>query len=197
MNKLFNENGFAIKDCRVTVHNYDFENNEYISSTQEHVVAGSGIPANSTFVKTLDQKDGFTQIFDEEKQEWQYVEDHRYDDAYNIKTKQKDEIKYLGELKDEHTLLAPPSHNHEFINGEWIITEEKKAELDREEKEREIHELESQLDQVEKRITRLERIKQRTDSEEIELDELIDESTELFRTIESLKTLIKDEEKEE
>ena len=34
---------------------------------------------------------------------------------------------------------------------------------------------------------RLERIKQRTDSEEAELDVLIDESAMLFRTIEALK----------
>lgn len=148
MNKLFNKNGFAIKDCRVLVYNYDFENNEYISSTMEHVVAGSGIPANSTFVKPLNHKDGFTQVFNEEKQEWQYVEDHRYDDVYNIETKQKEDIKYLGKLKPEHTLLAPPSADHEFINGEWIITEEKQAELDAQEKQSEIDALENELNQL-------------------------------------------------
>lgn len=148
MNKLFNENGFAIKDCRVTVYNYDRENNEYISMTMEYVVKGSGIPANSTFVKPLDHKDGFTQVFDEEKQEWQYIEDHRYDDVYNIETKQKEDIKYLGKLKPEHTLIAPPSMDHEFINGEWIITEEKQAELKAQEKQSEIDVLENELNQL-------------------------------------------------
>jgi len=183
MDKLFNENGFAIKDCRVTVYNYDRENNEYISSTQEHVVAGSGIPANSTFVKPLDHKDGFTQIFDEEKQEWQYIEDHRYDDVYNIETKLKEDIRYLGALKPEHTLLAPPSLDHEFIDGAWIITEEKQAELDALEKKRKIQSLHDDLDNIERQITRLERIKQRTELEEQELDQLIDQSTNLYRAI--------------
>lgn len=152
MNKLFNENGFAIKDCRVTVYNYDRENNEYISSTMEHVVAGSGIPANSTFLKPLDHKDGFTQVFDEEKQEWQYVEDHRYDDVYNINTRQKEDIKYLGKLKPEHTLIAPPSMDHEFINGEWIITKEKQAELEAQAKQQEILEFEDQIKQLEQEL---------------------------------------------
>lgn len=183
MNKLFNENGFAIKDCRVTVYNYDFENNEYISSTQEHVVAGSGIPANSTFVKPLEHKDGFTQIFDEADQKWQQIEDHRYDDVYNIETKQKEDIKYLGKLKPEHTLIAPPSMDHEFINGEWIITEEKQAELDALEKQRKIQSLHDDLDNIERQITRLERIKKRTELEEQELDQLIDQSTNLYRAI--------------
>lgn len=183
MNKLFNENGFAIKDCRVTVYNYDRENNEYISMTMEHVVKGSGIPARSTFVKPLDHKDGFTQIFNEEKQEWQYVEDHRYDDVYNIETKQKEDIRYLGALKPEHTLLAPPSHDHEFIDGAWIITKEKQAELDALEKQRKIQSLHDDLDNIERQITRLERIKQRTELEEQELDQLIDQSTDLYRAI--------------
>ena len=110
-----------------------------------------------------------------------------------------DDFENLVEMSDEvfERFKNKPSHFHEWNLDRWIITDEKEAELEREEKEREINELESQLDQVEKRIMRLEPIKQRTDSEEIELDELIDESTELFRRIESLKTLIKDEEKEE
>jgi len=186
MNKLFNENGFAIKDCRVTVYNYDRENNEYISSTQEHVVAGSGIPANSTFVKPLDHKDGFTQIFNEADQKWKYIEDHRYDDVYNIKTKQKEDIRYLGKLKPEHTLLAPPSFDYEIIDGEWIITEEKQAKLDALEKQRELQQLHDDLENIERQITRLERIKQRTELEEQELDRLIDESTRLYRHIQAV-----------
>jgi len=183
MNNLFDKDGFAIKDCRVKVYNYDFENNEYYSSTLEHVVRGSGIPAHSTFVKPLEYKDGFTQVFNEDKQEWEYIEDHRYDDVYDINTKQKVDVKYLGALNPEHTLIAPPSHDHEFIDGEWIITEEKKAELEALEKQRELQQLKDDLDNIERQIMRLERIRQRTESEEQELDNLIDQSTEIYRAI--------------
>ena len=100
-----------------------------------------------------------------------------------------DDFENLVEMSDDvfEIFKNKPSDFHEWNLDRWIITDEKKAELKREEKEREINELESQLDQVEKRIMRLERIKQRSDSEEAELDGLIDEATDLFRTIESLK----------
>ncbi len=103
--------------------------------------------------------------------------------------KYNDDFENLVEMSDDvfERFKNKPSHFHDWNLDRWIITDERKAELDREEKERGINELESQLDQVEKRIMRLDRIKQRTDSEEIELDELIDESTVLFRTVEELK----------
>lgn len=148
-NNIFDENGFAIKDVRVKVYNYDRENREFISSTMEHTVRGSGIPAQSTLIENLELKDGFTQVFDEESQAWSYVEDHRYSDVYNIHTKQKEDIRYIGELKEEHTLLAPPSFDHEFIDGTWVITEEMRAELDDQVKQQRINELESSIQKLE------------------------------------------------
>ena len=144
MNNL-DQNGFAIKDTRVKVHNYSRENNELTSSTYEHVVEGSGIPALSTLIEPNADKNGFTQIFNVAEQVWEYVEDHRYEsDVYNIHTKQKEEIRYIGALKDEHTTIAPPSFEHEFINGEWIITEAKQAEIEAMQKQQRINELESE-----------------------------------------------------
>lgn len=148
-NNVFDENGFALKDVRVKVYNYDRENHEFISSTMEHTVKGSGVPAQSTQIQALELKDGFTQVFDEESQKWEYVEDHRYSDVYNIHTKQKEDIRYIGELKEEHTLLAPPSFDHDFVNGAWIITEEKQAELDDQVKQQRINELKSSIQKLE------------------------------------------------
>ncbi len=65
----------------------------------------------------------------------------------------------------------------------WDITEEKKAELEAIEKQRELQQLHDDLDNIERQITRLERIRQRTETEEQELDRLIDESTEIYRKI--------------
>lgn len=145
---MFDENGFAVKDCRVKVYNFSADEHEFISATMEHVVRGSGIPSKSTLVENLELKDGFTQVFDEESQTWSYVEDHRYSDVYNIHTKQKEDVRYIGNLKEEHTLLAPPSFDHDFIDGVWIITKEKQAELDAQEKQSEIDVLENELNQL-------------------------------------------------
>ena len=179
---MFDKNGLATKTFKTLVYNYNNEK-EFNGSSYLQIEIGTGIPAQSTLIRPNDLKDGFTQIFNEEKQEWQYVEDHRYDEVYNIETKQKEDVKYLGALKQEHTLLSPPSYDHEFIDGAWIITEEKQAELDALEKQRKIQSLYDDLDNIERQITRLERIKQRTELEEQELDQLIDQSTELYRAI--------------
>lgn len=144
----FDENGFAIKDTRAKVYNYNRENHELTSSTYEHVVEGSGIPGHSTLIKPLKDKDGFTQVFNEDQQAWEYVEDHRYEDVYNIHTKQKEDIRYIGALKDEHTTLEPPSFEHEFIDDEWIITEEKLEELETMQKQQRINELEAEKSQL-------------------------------------------------
>lgn len=82
-----------------------------------------------------------------------------------------------------------PSRFH-FWNekkADWDITEEKQAELDALEKQHELQQLQSDLDDIEKRITRLERIKDRTEEENQELEKLYDESTELYREIKSLE----------
>lgn len=188
MNKLFDDNGFAIKTCRVRVYNYSKPDNEYISTSMEHVVEGSGIPALSTLTPVNSDKDGFTQVFDPVKNKWEYVEDHRYDDVYNTQTKQLEKIAYLGPLHENHTLLAPPSPDHDFINGEWVITKEKEESLKKMELEMELSKLQQELDDVDKQIVRLERIRDRTEEEDNELEELCDKSTELYREIKSLET---------
>lgn len=82
-----------------------------------------------------------------------------------------------------------PSQFH-FWNekkADWNITKEKKAELEAIKKAQELQQLQSDLDDIEKRITRLERIKDRSEDEEEELQKLYDESTDLFRKIEEMK----------
>lgn len=151
MNNL-DQNGFAIKNTRIKVYNYSFDEKEFISTTYEYVVEGSGIPALSTLIEPDADKIGFTQVFNEGQQSWEYVEDHRYEDVYNIHTKQKEEIRYIGALKPEHTTLAPPSIDHEFIGGSWIITEEKQVEIENINKQNEINNLQNELAMLEQKI---------------------------------------------
>lgn len=138
---MFDKNGLATKTHKAHVYNYNSEG-EFNGSSYLQIEIGTGIPAQSTLIRPNDRKDGFTQVFNEKKQEWQYIEDHRYDEVYNIETKQKEDVRYLGKLKSEHTLIAPPSTNHEFVNGEWVITEEKQIALDELKKQQKVSELE-------------------------------------------------------
>lgn len=183
---MFDKNGLATKTFKILVYTYNAEN-EFNGSLYLQIEEGTGIPAQTTLVRPNERKDGFTQVFNEDKQEWEYIEDHRYDDVYDINTKQKADIKYLGALKPEHTLIAPPSYDHEFIDGEWIITEEKKAELEALEKQRELQQLHDDLETLERDIARLERIRDRNDDEEAKLQQLYDDSTQLYRDIQAIE----------
>lgn len=76
------------------------------------------------------------------------------------------------------------------IKDNWIEITKKEAELisnpplsDNEIKLKRLQQKKDDLDIIETKITRLERIKQRTETEEQELDRLIDESTVLYRKI--------------
>lgn len=65
----------------------------------------------------------------------------------------------------------------------WIVDDELYQEHLKEENQRKIQSLHDDLDNIERQITRLERIKKRTELEEQELDQLIDQSTDLYRAI--------------
>lgn len=126
---------------------------EYTATLKNELIQiGTGLPANSTLIEVIPHKDGFARVFNEDTQKWEYVEDHRYKTAYDINTKQEFEIDYFGELNEEHTLLAPPSFDHDFIDGAWVITEEKKAELEAQAEQQNILELEAQIKQLKQEL---------------------------------------------
>lgn len=65
----------------------------------------------------------------------------------------------------------------------WIVDDELYQEHLKEENQRKIQSLHDDLDNIERQIARLERIKERTEAEDMELEKLIDESTVLYRAI--------------
>ena len=148
---MLDKDGLAIQDVKLPVYHFNAAR-EFTALLFIKIEVGTGLPGQATLVPILEMKDGFTQVFNEEKQVWEYAIDHRYKTAYDINTKQKLEIDYFGELKAEHTLLVPPSFDHELINGAWIITEEKQAELDAQITQQQINELESSIQKLENEL---------------------------------------------
>lgn len=65
----------------------------------------------------------------------------------------------------------------------WIVDEELYQKYLEEERHRQLQQMHDDLNMIEQKIVRLERIKKRTELEEQELDQLIDESTKLYREI--------------
>ena len=67
----------------------------------------------------------------------------------------------------------------------WVIDKELLAKELEEKKQQELNELNQKLESIERDIARLERIRDRTDGENEELEKLIEESTTLYREIKS------------
>ena len=99
--------------------------------------------------------------------------------------KYNDDFENLVEMTDEQFIQF---RDHRPLGGKWtaegwVIDEELLAQEEAEENQRKIQSLHDDLDNIERQITRLERIKKRTELEEQELDQLIDQSTDLYRAI--------------
>ena len=106
------------------VYNYTRDTKEYISTTvarEDPLDKGKYlIPAYATTVPIMEQKEGYTQVFNEEKNEWEYVEDHRGETVYNTETKEPVIVDYLGPIKDGYTLLKPGEFS-KWNGTEWVL----------------------------------------------------------------------------
>lgn len=57
-------------------------------------------PAFTTLITVIDPKEGYARIFDEDKQVWDYIENHRNEIWYNKENGQKIVIGYLGKVDE-------------------------------------------------------------------------------------------------
>lgn len=105
------------------------QNNEFTSVENIELQVGEGLPANSTLVKVIAEKDDFARVFNDGA--WEYIEDHRGEDVYSTFDGQKIEIKEIGALPENLTLKPRPSIYHNFIEGEWVEDTEAKQQTER------------------------------------------------------------------
>ena len=110
----------------MNIYNYNKETKEFISktvATESPLEKGVFlIPANATIIKPLDTKENFAVCFNEDKQEWEYIEDNRNKTVYSTTTKEASIVDYLGAIKDGFTLLVPTEFDR-WENNSWIIDE--------------------------------------------------------------------------
>jgi len=88
----------------MNIYNYNKQTKEFIfeNTARENPLEKGKflIPADSTTVSPLDNKDGFAVCFNEEKEKWEYIEDNR-GIWYNIR--EKVEITHLGPIDNKLT----------------------------------------------------------------------------------------------
>lgn len=85
---------------------YDKSTKEFLESKQLDGAFGTSLP-NSTIKEPLSQKDNFAICFNEQKNEWEYIEDNRNKIVYSITDKSESTIDYIGVIKDGFTLNQP------------------------------------------------------------------------------------------
>lgn len=95
---------FATETKEVTLYSYNTQG-VFIGEFQYLWVADTGIAANSTLVKPLEEKEGFLLVWVEDK--WVYTEDHIGKTVYNTESREPKVIDYVGAVKQGWTLLEP------------------------------------------------------------------------------------------
>ena len=106
------------------IYKYDTQTKEFLQELEINEAYGTNLPFTTT-LKPLAKKDGFAVCFNGTK--WEYVEDNRNKTIYVKDTKQELKVDYLGEIKDEHTLLIPSQFDEwDYTQNKWVENIEKK-----------------------------------------------------------------------
>ena len=128
------------------VYNYHIKTNEFLDSKEallDPLEKKPLLPRNATFIKPIETKKGFSIIFDTQKNNWEYIEDHRGKKVFKKETKEWTFIRNLGELDNSITLKEPrefdkwdESKNDWSGHDEHIKAIEEKEKKEKEEAEK-------------------------------------------------------------
>lgn len=110
---------FSNKDQNIKLYSFSEDTKEFCAEFEYFWAVGTGLAANSTQLQPLPQKDGFAIIFDEQNQQWKYLEDHRGTKVYSTEDQKESDVDYLGKIKDGFTIVAPTSTFETWTGFEW------------------------------------------------------------------------------
>lgn len=126
-NARLDKNFIALSAGHITVFNYDATTREYISSSDEYLAIGIGIPANSCVDAPGELRNGFAICRTEDFSAWLYVADHRGESVYNIQNGQRIDITSLGEYPANTTKLIPATAYDNWNGNMWITNMEEQS----------------------------------------------------------------------
>ncbi|GKX50609.1 tail fiber assembly protein [Budvicia aquatica] len=130
MKTTLSDKGFAVSDGFIHIYNVDPATGEFINESEEFLIQGVGLPANSYIDQPLKAKKGFAicrTTFG-----WEYKADHRGDVVYSTDTGYQSQITELGELPANLTFLVPKTQFDKWNGSEWItdLAARRQAEID-------------------------------------------------------------------
>lgn len=112
----------------ITVYNYDGKTREYISTSNEYLAVGVGIPAHSCLDAPGENKTGYAICRADDLKSWEYVPDHRGEIIYSTETGESKEITALGDYPEKTTTIAPLTPYDKWDGEKWVTdTEEQRS----------------------------------------------------------------------
>ncbi len=123
-NAVLNSEIIATKAGNITVYSYDGETREYISTSNEYLAVGVGIPAHSCLDAPGAYKDGYTICRSVDLKSWEYVPDHRGETVYSTETGESKEITALGDYPENTTTIAPLTPYDKWDGEKWVTDAE-------------------------------------------------------------------------
>ncbi|MBN6324533.1 tail fiber assembly protein [Escherichia coli] len=123
-NAVLNSELIATKAGNITVYNYDGETREYISTSNEYLAIGVGIPAYSCLDAPGTHKAGYAICRSMDLNSWEYVPDHRGEIVYSTETGESKEITALGDYPENTTTIAPLTPFDKWDGEKWVTDTE-------------------------------------------------------------------------
>ena len=123
-NAVLNSEIIATKAGNITVYNYDGEIREYISTSNEYLAVGVGIPACSCLDAPGSYKTGYAICRSADFNSWEYVPDHRGEIVFSTETGESKEIKAPGDYPENTTTIAPLTPYDKWDGEKWVTDTE-------------------------------------------------------------------------
>ncbi|EOL9020153.1 tail fiber assembly protein [Cronobacter dublinensis] len=117
----------------ITVHNYDETTREYLSTCQEYLAVGVGLPANSCTDAPTTPAKGRVICRTSDSGAWESLPDHRGETVYSTMTGEPVEIKLPGDYPAGTTRVAPSTRFDVWNGKAWVTNEEARRAADVEE----------------------------------------------------------------
>ncbi len=123
-NAVLNSELIATKAGNITVYNYDGKTREYISTSNEYLAIGVGIPAYSCLDEPGIHKAGYAICRSMDLNSWEYVPDHRGEIVYKTETGDAKEITAPGDYPENTTTIAPLTPFDKWDGKKWVTDTE-------------------------------------------------------------------------
>ncbi|WJV61344.1 tail fiber assembly protein [Pectobacteriaceae bacterium C52] len=115
-----NNTGLAVNAGWITVYHVDPQTREYCGASDEYLMQGVGIPADSYADEPTSPEAGQALRRTADGSAWEQVPDYRGQTVYGTQTGQAQTVTALGNLPDDVTLMAPATSYDKWDGSAWV-----------------------------------------------------------------------------